>query len=88
MCCLWVFLQVPFSHSLKLEASCREADARFEQQQQQASRSRCWLGPFLLSPRSEPPEERAAELQRHRVQTWWVPDADHNDVEHKAGVSS
>ncbi|CDJ59255.1 hypothetical protein, conserved [Eimeria maxima] len=80
--------QVPFSHSLKLEASCREADARFEQQQQQASRSRCWLGPFLLSPRSEPPEERAAELQRHRVQTWWVPDADHNDVEHKAGPVS
>lgn len=29
---------------------------------------------------------RNPDLQQQRVQTWWVPNADHNDVEHKTGV--
>ncbi|CDI76912.1 MGC131027 protein, related [Eimeria acervulina] len=82
--------QVPFAHSLKLEASCREADARYEQQQQQqqqksSSSSRCCFGSSSQLRKTETPQTKDAELRRHRVQTWWVPDADHNDVEHKAG---
>ncbi|KAL8449176.1 hypothetical protein Emag_003696 [Eimeria magna] len=76
--------QVPFSHSQKLESSCREADALREQYEAN-SKKRCWVGAsggFRNSALAGPVDP---ELQQHRVQTWWVANADHNDVEHKAG---
>lgn len=78
--------QVPFSHSLKLESSCREADASREKARNN-TRRRCWLGLGRGGARAEGTAAPDAQLQQQRVQTWWVANADHNDVEHKAGVS-
>ncbi|KAL8430193.1 hypothetical protein ACSSS7_006100 [Eimeria intestinalis] len=77
--------QVPFSHSVKLELSCREADALREQHEAN-SKKHCWMGSakgsFRNSALATPVDPG---LQRQRVQTWWVANADHNDVENKAG---
>lgn len=73
--------QVPFSHSLKLEQSCREADALREKALQGGSR---WCLGTPVS-KVEGREKLNPELIKQRVQTWWVNNADHNDVEHKAG---
>lgn len=84
-------LQVPFSHSLKLEAACREADARYANLQE-SPHHRCLLRAPLLSSKADGPPKgppkRDKEMQKNRVQTWWIPNADHNDVEHRTGVSA
>ncbi|CDJ65836.1 hypothetical protein, conserved [Eimeria necatrix] len=80
--------QVPFSHSLKLEAACREADARYANLQESPPH-RCLLRAPLLSSKADGspkgPPKRDKEMQKNRVQTWWIPNADHNDVEHRTG---
>lgn len=77
--------QVPFSHSLKLEDSCREADERREKALSKSS-GRCWPIAGNGGGRLEASGATDPALQEQRVQTWWVPNADHNDVEHKTGV--
>ncbi|KAL8451946.1 hypothetical protein Emed_001681 [Eimeria media] len=77
--------QVPFSHSQKLESSCREADALREQYEANSTK-RCWVVPSSGFRKDTLINSVDPELQQHRVQTWWVANADHNDVEHKAGA--
>ncbi|KAL8427819.1 hypothetical protein Efla_005427 [Eimeria flavescens] len=80
--------QVPFSHSQKLEFSCREADALREQSQTN-NKKRCWVGfPGGASRATALDSPTEPELLEQRVQTWWVDNADHNDVEHKAGLEA
>ncbi|XP_026189933.1 alpha/beta hydrolase domain-containing protein 17C [Cyclospora cayetanensis] len=79
--------QVPFTHALKLEASCREADA-MRATRMHSNKSCCLpvtsMG-YMKALSSEPLTPRNTELHHQRVQTWWVENADHNDIEHKAG---
>lgn len=80
--------QVAFSHSLKLEASCREADAQRDKKTLASGTRRCWQRGAPAA--GAPPVSSALAtsdvgLQEQRVRTWWVANADHNDVEYRAG---
>ncbi|PHJ25767.1 alpha beta hydrolase family protein [Cystoisospora suis] len=79
--------QISWTHSQRLEAAAHFADEQwYKEQQKQQLKAGC-RKPGSRRVNGSPSAHSVAteEMQAQRVQTWWVGNADHNDVEQKSG---